>query len=394
MSVRGSLIRHRPNFMLLLAIIALIAIGTVLISSASVVTAQQVTGDPNFYLKEHALALALGLVAMVFGYVVDYSFWRKVAPFMIIGSIILLIALYIPGIGFEHGGARRWISVGPVFFSPTELYKLSLIVYLAAWFEKRQAHVKKFLYSTLPFIAIIGVTALLVIFQPDMGTFMVIASIAGIMYFVAGASISHVVMMIGMGIAGMIFLIKTAPYRMERFMVFLNPSADQSGAGYQINQALMAVGTGGLFGLGFGQSRQKFNYLPEADSDSIYAIAAEELGFVRVALIFLLFIVVAIEGFKVAKNAPDGFSRLLAIGITSWIVIQAILNIFANLSLVPLTGIPLPFISKGSTSTVILMLASGILLNISKHTEGETTRESRLRGRGNWWSYLTGFGRS
>lgn len=238
---------------------------------------------------------------------------------------------------------------------------------------------------------VIGITAALIILQPDMGTFMVIASVAGIMYFVAGASISHVAMMIGMGVAGVFALIKTAPYRMERFMVFLNPSADQSGAGYQINQALMAIGTGGLFGLGFGQSRQKFNYLPEADSDSIYAVAAEELGFLRVALIFLLFFVIAREGFRVAKKAPDVFSRLMAVGITSWIVIQAVLNIFANLSLVPLTGIPLPFISKGSTSTLVLMLASGILLNISKHTEGET-RENRLRRRGNWWSYFTGSG--
>ncbi|MBW6431886.1 putative lipid II flippase FtsW [Patescibacteria group bacterium] len=382
--------KHRPSFLLLVCIIALIAVGTILISSASVVQSQQVTGDPNFYLKQHLMALAGGIVLMIFGYVVDYSFWRKIAPVLMIISIIFLILVYVPGIGFEHGGARRWIQ-WPFFFSPTEVYKLSLIIYLAAWFEKRQVHVKKFIYSTLPFLVVIGITAALIIFQPDMGTFMVITSVAGIMYFVAGASISHVAMMIGMGIAGVFALIKTAPYRMERFMVFLNPSADQSGAGYQINQALMAIGTGGLFGLGFGQSRQKFNYLPEADSDSIYAVAAEELGFLRVALIFLLFFVIAREGFRVAKKAPDVFSRLMAVGITSWIVIQAVLNIFANLSLVPLTGIPLPFISKGSTSTLVLMLASGILLNISKHTEGET-RENRLRRRGNWWSYFTGSG--
>jgi cell division protein FtsW len=385
---RGNFFKHRPSFLLLVCIFALIAIGTVLISSASVVQSQQVTGDPNFYLKQHLMALVGGIVLMIFGYVVDYGFWRRVAPFLMVISIIFLILVYVPGIGFEHGGARRWIQ-WPFFFSPTEVYKLSLIIYLAAWFEKRQAHVKKFLYSTLPFLVVIGITAALIIFQPDMGTFMVIASVAGIMYFVAGASISHVVAMIGMGIVGVFALIKTAPYRMERFMVFLNPSADQSDAGYQINQALMAVGTGGLFGLGFGQSRQKFNYLPEADSDSIYAVAAEELGFLRVALIFLLFFVIAKEGFRVAKKAPDVFSRLMAVGITSWIVIQAVLNIFANISLVPLTGIPLPFISKGSTSTLVLMLASGILLNISKHTEGET-RENRLRRRGNWWSYFTG----
>lgn len=387
---RGRFIKHRPSFLLLICIIALIATGTILISSASVVQSQQVTGDPNFYLRQHFYALLGGFFLMLFGYLVDYNFWKKIAPLLLITSIALLILVYVPGIGFEHGGAKRWIK-WPFFFSPTEIYKLTLIIYLAAWFEKRQAQVKSFLFSTVPFLVILGISGLLILLQPDMGTFMVIAMVSGMMYFVAGASMPHVLMMIGLGISGVIFLIKTAPYRMERFMVFLNPSADQTGAGYQINQALMAIGTGGLFGLGFGQSRQKFNYLPEADSDSIYAVAAEELGFLRVAIIFLLFFIVAKEGFRVARNAPDIFSRLLAVGITSWIVVQAILNIFANLSLVPLTGIPLPFLSKGSTSTLVLMLASGILLNISKHTEGES-RENRLRRRGNWWSYFTSSG--
>ncbi|MDD3679137.1 MAG: putative peptidoglycan glycosyltransferase FtsW [Patescibacteria group bacterium] len=329
---------------------------------------------------------------MYFGYRVDYSYWKKIAPILIIGSIFLLLMVFVPGIGFEHGGARRWIK-WPFFFSPTEVYKLTLIIYLAAWLEKRQLEVKKFLYSTLPFLVILGITALLIMFQPDLGTLMIVSAVAGTMYFVAGARMSHVIAMIGAGIAGTALLIKTAPYRMERFMVFLNPSADQSGAGYQINQALLAIGTGGLFGLGFGQSRQKFNYLPEAESDSIYAVAAEELGFIRVVLIFLLYFIVAFRGFKVAKNAPDAFGRFLAVGITSWIVLQATLNIFANISLVPLTGIPLPFVSKGLTSILILMFASGILLNISKHTEGDT-RESRLHRRGNWWAHLTGFGRN
>ena len=392
MAIGGKRLRGKPDFFLLVSTISLIAIGTVLISSASAVVAQKTTGDPNYYLKEHLLALVGGFVLMYVGYRVDYSYWKKIAPILIVGSIFLLLMVFVPGIGFEHGGARRWI-IWPFFFSPTEVYKLTLIIYLAAWLEKRQLEVKKFLYSTLPFLAILGITALLIMFQPDLGTLMIVSAVAGTMYFVAGAKMSHVIAMIGAGITGVALLIKTAPYRMERFMVFLNPSTDQSGAGYQINQALLAIGTGGLFGLGFGQSRQKFNYLPEAESDSIYAVAAEELGFIRVALIFLLYFIVAFRGFKVAKSAPDAFGRFLAVGITSWIVLQATLNIFANISLVPLTGIPLPFVSKGLTSTLILMFASGILLNISKHTEGDT-RESRLHRRGNWWAHLTGFGRN
>lgn len=329
---------------------------------------------------------------MFIGYKIDYSFWRKIAPVAIVGGLILLTLVFVPGIGMAHGGAKRWI-IWPIFFSPTEVYKLALIIYLAAWFEKRQGQVKSFLYSTVPFLAILGLTAVLIMLQPDTGTFMITAAIAASMYLVAGASILHIMIMGGLGLTGLAVLISSASYRMDRFMIFLNPTSDAGGAGYQINQALLAIGTGGLLGLGFGQSRQKFNYLPEAPSDSIFAVTAEELGFVRSAIIIVLFMVVAVQGYKVAQKAPDAFSRLLATGIVSWIVLQAIVNIFALMSLIPLTGVPLPFLSMGSSSTLVLMLASGILLNISKHTEGET-RESRMRRRGNWWTYITGSSRN
>jgi cell division protein FtsW len=211
------------------------------------------------------------------------------------------------------------------------------------------------------------------------------------MYLVAGASMSHIWALAVAGVATVFALIKFEPYRMARFTIFLNPSADQSGAGYQINQALLAIGTGGLAGLGFGQSRQKFNYLPEAATDSIFAVTAEELGFFRSGLLVVAFLIIAYNGYKVAEKAPDRFSRLLAVGITTWICFQALLNIAAMLSLVPLTGVPLPFISMGLSSTIMLLLASGILINISRFTTGET-RESRSNRRRNWWAYLTGFG--
>jgi len=262
---------------------------------------------------------------------------------------------------------------------------------LAAWFEKKGSHVKNLWKTTVPFWCVLILSVGLIIMQPDMGTMMVIASVASVMYFVAGASLSHIMAMVAMGIAGIIALIKFEPYRMARFTIFLNPTADQSGAGYQINQALLAIGTGGIFGLGFGQSRQKFNYLPEASTDSIFAVTAEELGFFRCTLIIALYIFVAIQGYKVAQKAPDAFSRLLAVGITTWIVVQSFINISAMMSLIPLTGVPLPFISYGSSSTLMLMFASGILLNISRHTQGET-RENRSFRRRNWWSYLTNAG--
>jgi len=381
--------RHRPNLALLISIIALIIVGSILISSASIVISKQNTGDPNYYFKEHLVALILGFILMFISYKIDYKFWKKVGPIAILGSIILMVLVFIPGIGFRHGGASRWIHLGPVNFAPTEVFKLSLILYLAVWFEKKGSQIKSFAYSTLPFIIIMLIATGLIIAQPDMGTFMVVAATAGTMYFVAGASISHIIGMIIAGFAGLTYLIITAPYRMKRFTIFLNPSADQSGAGYQINQALLAIGTGGLFGVGFGQSRQKFNYLPEAASDSIFAITAEEIGFFGVALLIFTYLVVAFQGFKVAEKAPDSFSRLLAVGITTWIVVQALINMGALLSIIPLTGVPLPFISLGSSSTVMLMFASGILLNISTHTQGEN-RESRSLRRRNWWAYFAG----
>jgi cell division protein FtsW len=385
--------RHRPDFALLFSIIILILVGTVLISSAAVVVSKQLTGDPNAQFMKHLWSLAGGAVLFGLAYKLDYSIWRKLAPYMIITALILMILIFVPGIGFRSGGASRWINLGFTHFSPTEYFKLALIVYLAAWLEKRGKNVGSFLYSAVPFWAILGISIGLIIAQPDMGTMMVVTATAFSMYFVAGASITHIVAMAGMGMAGIIYLIKNEPYRMARFMIFLNPTADQSGAGYQINQALLAIGTGGLFGLGFGQSRQKFNYLPEAASDSIFAVTAEELGFFRSVLIVGAYLVLIFQGYRVAMRAPDAFSRLLAVGIITWIGAQALINISAMLSIIPLTGVPLPFISLGSSSTVMLMLASGILLNISRHTQGET-RESRSHWRRNWWSYFTHLGRN
>lgn len=353
---------------------------------------KQVASDPNFYFEKHLWALAFGIVLFFLGYKLDYSFWRKLAPYLMVAALILLVLVFVPGIGSKYGGASRWIS-WPITFAPTEIFKLAFIIYLAAWLEKKGSHVKSFIYSTAPFLVIMGVTAALIIAQPDMGTMMVVASVAAIMYFVAGATFSHILLMGAGALAGIVFLIKTAPYRMARFMIFLNPSADKSDAGYQINQALLAIGTGGLFGVGFGQSRQKFNYLPEAATDSIFAVTAEEIGFLRSGLMLFIFILVAIRGYKVAEKAPDAFSRLLAVGITSWIIVQAIINISAMLSIIPLTGVPLPFISLGSSSTLMLLLASGILLNVSRHTQGETRENRSMRWR-NWWSHLTIIGRN
>jgi cell division protein FtsW len=199
--------------------------------------------------------------------------------------------------------------------------------------------------------------------------------------------------MLSAAVAGVAILIKTAPYRMARLTIFLNPDADKSGAGYHINQALLAIGSGGLFGMGFGRSRQKFNYLPEAATDSIFAVISEELGLIRASFIILLFVLFAFRGYKIAKNAPDDYSRLMAVGITTWIVAQAFINILAILSMMPLTGVPLPFISLGGTSLIMLMFASGILLNISRHVTVEESNENSRVGRRHRRTHLAGLSR-
>lgn len=354
---------------------------------------KQVAGNANFYFEHHLLALVGGAVLMYITYKIDYSFWRKVAPLLMGVSLILLTLVFIPGLGFNHGGASRWIVIGGFNFAPTEVYKLAVILYLAAWFEKRGTEMKSFMRSTLPFMIILLISAVLIMAQPDLGTMSVVAFTSGIIFFIAGANISHIIAMGSLGVAGLAGLILTSSYRMSRLMIFLNPGSDPSGKGYQINQALLAIGTGGIFGLGFGQSRQKFNYLPEAATDSIFAVTAEELGMVGAIFLLVAYVVFAIQGYRVAEKAPDNFARLVAVGITSWVVVQALINISAMLSLIPLTGVPLPFISYGSSSTWMLMLASGILLNISKHTQGET-RESRSLRRRNWWAYFTGSSRN
>ncbi len=251
---------------------------------------------------------------------------------------------------------------------PTEVLKLTIILYLACWLEKKGKGVRDFAYGFLPFIVMISIIAFLIIKQPDIGTMFIISLTAGIMFFVAGANLFQLSLVSAFGIGVLWLLIKNAPYRMARLSVLLDPSKDPGGIGYHVTQALLAIGSGGWWGRGFNQSRQKYLYLPEPIGDSIFAIIAEELGFLRTLLIIIIFMILIYRGFKIAKYAPDVFGRLIAIGITSWIAFQALINISAMTMILPLTGIPLPFISYGGSSLVTLFAAIGILLNISKQT--------------------------
>lgn len=359
------------DYTTLLIVLVLIVIGLLAVSSASVVLSFDRFGHNFYYLRNQLIFAAAGVVAMCVTAMIDYRYWRKVAyPLMLI-SLILLVAVLIPGIGRELGGARAWIYIGPFNFQPAELVKLTFVFYLAAWLERQGEGIRQWQSGYVPFVTIVGVLALLMMAQPDLGTLTIIFAIAASMFFAAGASFSQIGISLA-GLAGLIFLlVQLAPYRLQRFLTFLRPGEDCLGAGYQICQSLLGVGTGGWWGLGFGQSRQKYLYLPQAHTDSIFVIMAEELGFIRTTLVILLFGVIGWRGYKIAQAAPDMFGRLMAVGIVSWIIFQTFVNIGANLSLIPLTGVTLPFISSGGSSLIITMAAIGVLLNISKQVKAE-----------------------
>lgn len=361
--------KHAADHALLLVIIALTLFGFVMVASSSAVIAEKFSDGPYFFVKHQVLYGGIaGLGLLLLGYFVPYRFWRVAALPGLLVSLVLLVLVFVPGLQVESGGAVRWIGFGPITLQPTEITKLTFIIYLAALLEKKGADVRDFRKSVVPFLVIVGLISLLIILQPDIGTLFSIAAIALAMVFVAGFRLLHLGLVVAIGLALFALLLNTAKYRLDRIVVYLHPELDPQGIGYQVNQALLAVGTGNLWGLGLGRSRQKYYYLPEPAGDSIFAIIAEELGFLRTSVVLLAFAVFAWRGFAIARHAPDMFGRLVAAGITSWIIVQAFINIGSIMALVPLTGIPLPFISYGGSSLATVLFAAGILLNISRHT--------------------------
>ncbi len=362
----------KMDYLLLGTVLLLLIFGMLTLSSASSVLAFENFNNNNYYFfRQIMFGLVPGLVALWLASRIHYSKWQTFAPLLLAIGIGCLIAVFIPGLGFGVGNSRMWIDFKFFLFQPSELMKLVVILYLASWYDKRSEHVHDFYYGFLPSLSIVGVVAGLIMLQPDLGTMIILCLIAATMLFVGGARLKYLAS--AAVAAGLVLwiLIKAAPYRAQRILVFFNPSIDTRGISYQINQALLAIGSGGIWGYGLGQSRQKYNYLPEAIGDSIFAIMSEEMGFVRVAIVLLLFLFFAFRGFRIARRAPDTFSKLVAAGITTWIIIQAVINIGGITAIMPLTGVPLPFISYGSTAMVVSLLGVGILLNISRHSNLE-----------------------
>jgi len=363
----------------------LVFLGTVVLATVSAPFSLEKTGSASYFLIHQIMwGLIPGIILGVLAFKIPLEFIRKNSLNLLIINLILLGCVFLPKIGVKMEGASRWISLGGIHFQPSELLKLSFIFYLSAWLSglssffssERKSKLKwknyrfsvnEDLYQTLvPFLIITGVIGLLLAIQPDVSTLGVIVLTAGLMYFAAGTPISHSFLIVLAGIGFVLFLIKTAPYRINRILVFLKPETEPLGIGYQIKQALIAVGSGGILGVGLGMSRQKFGFLPQSIGDSIFAIFCEETGFIGALILISLFIGFAWQGFKIAKLSQDSFSRFVALGITCWITIQGFINISSMIGILPLTGIPLPFISYGGSHLITELIGVGILLNISQ----------------------------
>lgn len=314
-------------------------------------------------------SLILGVLSFFFALRIPPSFFHRYAFYIFVASLLLTIAVFLPSIGMSHGGATRWILLGPFSLQPAEFLKLGFIFYFAAWLGAVKTRIHSFSLGFFPLLVLVGLVGFIMLKQPDTGTFAVIFVCAVAMFIAGGAPWKNALVLCTSAFSGILLLALFRPYVRERILVFLNPLHDPLGAGYQITQSLIAVGSGGLWGRGFGQSIQKFSFLPEPTSDSIFAIFSEEFGFVGGVFLIGLFVVFALRGFALSKRAPDYFSRLTIVGIVTMITGQAFLNIGSMLGIFPLTGLPLPFVSHGGTALIATLFAAGLVLNMSRHKE-------------------------
>ncbi|PJA47328.1 stage V sporulation protein E [Candidatus Uhrbacteria bacterium CG_4_9_14_3_um_filter_36_7] len=363
---------HGSDYIFLGLVIFLVLFGFLMLLSASGPSGYASFGDSLYYVK-HQLIFGLipGIMGFIFAIFVPYQIWKKYAWPILLLTIVLLIFVFIPGIGAPFGTSKSWISVAGLFsIQPAEIAKLTLLFYMAAWFEERgEQKVKDLKSGFLPFLTVLGSIILLIGAQPDIGSMFVIVGMSLVVYFLAGAAWPHLFAFLAAGVGLLLLLIKLAPYRAARLTTFLYPELDPQGIGYHINQALLAIGSGGFWGLGYGHSRQKFHYLPEVFGDSIYAILAEELGFIIAVLLLIFFLYFFYRSMRIAFRSPDLFGTYLVMGIAGWIVLQAFVNIGSMLALMPMTGITLPFISYGGTSLAVCLTAVGVIFHISRYTK-------------------------
>jgi cell division protein FtsW len=361
------------------ATLCLIAAGAVMVySSSSAESLLDGSGDPSFYLKRYVIYCGIGLVVMHVLSRRGLGFVKRITPLLLVGSFGLCVAAMLPGIGVTVNGATRWLGAGPVQFQPSELLKVALVLYGAQLLATRSQQIRTFGGLCKPYLLVVGAACALLLKQPDMGTALVICFSTLCLLLASGARMKHLGIIVGSLAFVVTILAVIEPYRLARLTSFVDPWKDAGGDGFQSVQAMIAMGSGGFFGRGLGESVQKIFYLPEAHTDMILAVVGEELGVVGVSALAALYGMIGYAGFRAAKAARDGYAKLLAAGLTSLILAQAVLNFFAVMGLAPLTGVPLPFVSYGNSNLIVLLGAMGLLLGVAKRS-GQASAAGRDR---------------
>ena len=368
-NVKSKGIEKKSDKVFLFWALALVFFGFLIFNSASLgLLARSGANYSNITFSQTFNGLFLGTLALIFASRINFRFWRKYAFYFFIAALILTSLVFVPGFGLEYKGAARWVDFKFASFQPSELLKIAFIVYLATWISGVREKINSIKYGLLPFILMLSACGLILLLQPDTSTFLIL-SLSGIaVYFVGGGKWKHIFILGLIAVMAVVMMAYHKPYIKERIFTYINPSANELSSGYQIKQSLIAIGTGGMTGKGFGKSVQKFNFLQEPMGDSIFSVAAEEFGFVGSVLLLFFYLAFTIQGFKIAARCDDLFGRLLVVGIIVLIISQSFLNIGSMLSVLPLTGTTLPFVSHGGTALFVALAQVGIILNVSKYS--------------------------
>ncbi len=359
---------HQPDRKLLLAAAALLIFGLIMLFSVSSVAGLATHQSSLYFVKRQLIGLLVGIPAFIICSRIDYHLWRKYAFSFLLISIALLLLVFIPGLSASYGKARNWINIFGFSLQPSEFVKISFLLYLAAWLEVKKSKLEDFAHGIGPFLTVLGIIGFLMLLQPDLGTLSIIFGTSMIVFFVAGGKWRHILIALVLSAICLLVLVNIKSNKMDRIECYKNPEISADDKCYQISQSLIAIGSGGFWGRGLGESRQKFMYLPEVWADSIFAAIAEEIGFVFCLGLLALYLYLFYRGFLIAKKAPDLYGRILAIGIVSWILVQTFLNIGGAMNFIPMTGVPLPFVSAGGSSLLAALAGVGILVNISRQT--------------------------
>lgn len=347
--------------------------GLVVLASAQIIESQKITGESYFYLRQQLIILAIGLVGLFLAWRVNYKFWQKFVLPIFLLSLVVMSLVFVPQFSVSYRGAQRWVELGPISFQPAEFVKITMVAYLAGWLASKKEYLDTIDKGLLPFLVFYLILAALFLFQPDMGSFVIIGAVGFFMYVIAGASWRNIILLLVLGSIALGVFIGFSPYRLERVKAYLNSQKDIRGDSYQLHQSLVALGSGGVFGRGYGQSLQKFyGFLPEVMTDSIFSMLGEELGFIGTLSVVVLFLLFLYFASRIARETEDFYGKLLVYGVGILITFQALYNISAMIGILPLSGLPLPFFSYGGSSLIASLVGVGIILSVSKHGTKQT----------------------